>query len=98
MRKRFMSVLLALCMVLSMVPLEAFAAESETLAEPKVTALTVSYDGGEPVDLLGDQPTVSMPAGSKPVFTVTFDNTELLNKVFVTSTKDGETKYLEATL
>ena len=93
-----MSVLLALCMVLSMVPLEAFAAESETLAEPKVTALTVSYDGGEPVDLLGDQPTVSMPAGSKPVFTVTFDNTELLNKVFVTSTKDGETKYLEATL
>lgn len=98
MKKRFVSVILALCMVLGMVPLKAFAAESGAFAEPKVTQLTVSYDGGEPVDLLGNQPTISMPAGSKPVFTVTFDSTELLNKVFVTSTKDGETKYLEATL
>lgn len=98
MKKRFVSVILALCMVLGMVPLKAFAAESGAFAEPKVTQLTVSYDGGEPVDLLGNQPTISMPAGSKPVFTVTFDSTELLNKVFVTSTKDGETKYLEAAL
>ena len=98
MKKRFVSVILTLCMVLGMVPLKAFAVESGAFTEPKVTQLTVSYDGGEPVDLLGNQPTVSMPAGSKPVFTVTFDSTELLNKVFVTSTKDGETKYLEATL
>lgn len=98
MKKRFVSVILVLCMVLGMVPLKAFAAESGTFTEPKVTQLTVSYDGGEPVDLLGNQPTISMPAGSKPVFTVTFDSTELLNKVFVTSTKDGEIKYLEAKL
>lgn len=96
MQKRFLSTLLILCMVFGMVPLEVFAAEPDALAEPKVTALTVSYDGGEPVDLLGNQPTVSLPAGSKPIFTVTFDSTDILNQVFVTSTKDGETKYLEA--
>lgn len=82
----------------AMVPTEALAAETSTLAEPKVTGLTVSVDGGEPVDLLNGQPTVSMSAGSKPVFTVSFDSTEVLNKVYVTSTKDNETKYLEATL
>lgn len=96
MKKRFVSVILVLCMVLGMVPLKAFAAEPRIFTEPKVTQLTVSCNGGEPVDLLENQPTISMPAGSKPVFTVTFDSIELLNKVFVTSTKDGEIKYLEA--
>ncbi len=98
MGKKLLSILLALCLVLGLLPQGAFAIEAGTLAEPQVTGLTVSFDGGESVDLLGDQPTISMPAGSKPIFTVTFDRTDLLSKVFVTSTKDGETKYLEATL
>lgn len=98
MKKRFLSVVLALSMILGMVPLNASAAETEVFAEPKVTGLSVSIDGGDPIDLLGEQPTVPMSGGSKPVFTVTFDNTELLNQVFVTSTKDNKTKYLEATL
>lgn len=98
MKKRFLSVVLALSMILGMVPLNASAAETEAFAEPKVTGLSVSIDGGDPIDLLGEQPRVPMSAGSKPVFTVTFDNTELLNQVFVTSTKDNETKYLEAML
>ena len=97
MKKRILSTLLALCMVLGMLPLEAFAAESEMFAEPKVTGLTVSFGGETPIDLLHDQPAISMPEGSKPVFTITFDSVELLDRVFVTSTKDGETKYLEAT-
>ena len=96
MKKRLFATVVALCIVLGMLPPEVFAVESTTLAEPKVTRLTVSYDGGEAVELLGTQPTITMPAGSQPVFTVEFDSTELLNKVFVTSTKDGETKYLEA--
>lgn len=98
MGKRMLSTLLALCMVLGMLPSEAFAAESKMFAEPRVTGLTVSFEGGAPIDLLDEQPAISMPEGSKPVFTVTFDSIELLDKVFVTSTKDGETKYLEATL
>lgn len=84
-------------MILAMVPTKALAVENAELADPKVTHLTVSYDGGEPIEILGAQPTISLPIGSKPVFTVAFDNNALLNKVFVTSTKDGETKYLEAT-
>ena len=95
---RWLSIMLALCMVLSLLPVTAVAENTTSLSDPQVTSLTVSWDGGEPVDLLDKQSTVSMPVGSKPVFTVTFDNTELLNQVFVTSTKDGETKYLEAIL
>lgn len=98
MKKRILSTLLALCMALGMLPLEAFAAESEMFAEPKVTGLTVSFEGETPIDLLHDQPAISMPEGSKPVFTIAFDSVELLDRVFVTSTKDEETKYLEATL
>ncbi len=96
MRKRFLSALLVVCMILAMVPIKAFAVENAELTDPKVTHLSVSYDGGEPIEILGAQPTISLPIGSKPVFTVAFDNNTLLNKVFVTSTKNGETKYLEA--
>ena len=96
MRKRLLSILLVLCMILTLLPVEAFATESAELTEPKVTQLTVSFSGGEPVDLLNNQSTITMPEGAKPVFTVTFDKTELLKQVFVTSTKAGETKYLEA--
>lgn len=98
MKKRLLSATLVLCMALNLLPREAFAVDTTELVEPQVTKLMVSFDNGEPVELLGEQPTVTMPAGSKPVFMVTFDDTELLNQVFVTSTKDGETKYLEATL
>lgn len=97
MKKRLISTLLVLCMVLGMLPGEALATESRMFAEPRVTGLNVSFEGGAPIDLLDEQPAISMPEGSKPVFTVTFDSIELLDKVFVTSTKNGETKYLEAT-
>lgn len=95
-QRRFLATLLAICMALSILPTGVLAADSSNLAEPEVTKLTVTYDGGEPIELLGAQPTVSMPAGSKPVFSVTFDDASLVDMVFVTSTKDGETKYLEA--
>lgn len=94
--KRGISILLTICMILALIPDKAAASETAALSEPNVTALTVSYDGGETQDLLENQSTISLPAGSKPVFTVTFDNSEPLNRVFVTSTKNGETKYLEA--
>jgi len=58
MKKRILSTLLALCMVLGMLPLEAFAAESEMFAEPKVTGLTVSFGGETPIDMLHDQPAI----------------------------------------
>ncbi len=99
MKKRLFSALVALCMVLTLLPVETIASgEETTFKEPTVTHLTVSYEGGEPVDLLGDQPTVALPTGSKPVFTVHFDNPDLLKAVYVTSTRDGETKYLQAEL
>lgn len=94
--KRGISILLTICMILALIPNKAAAAETAAFSEPNVTTLTVSYDGGETQDLLENQSTISLPAGSKPVFTVTFDNSEPLNRVFVTSTKNGETKYLEA--
>lgn len=94
--KRGISILLTICMILALIPNKAAAAETAAFSEPNVTALTVSYDGGETQDLLENQSTISLPAGSKPVFSVTFDNSEPLNRVFVTSTKNGETKYLEA--
>jgi len=97
MKRRLLSVAMVLCLALNLLPMEAFAADGTEFTEPQVTKLTVSFDGGEPVELLGDQPTVTMPEGAKPVFTVSFDSTDLLNQVYVTSTKDGETKYLEAT-
>lgn len=96
MRRRLLSTLLVLCMVLSLLPETAWAADAISFSEPQVTRLTVSWDGGEPVELLGAQPTVSMPVGSKPVFTVKFDKTDMIDQVFVTSTKDGKTEYLEA--
>lgn len=98
MKKRFLAVALVLCMTLNLLPTEVFAAENTMMAKPNVTQLTVSGVGGEPVNLLGGQPAVSISAGSKPVFAISFGNIEPLNRVFVTSTKGGETKYLEATL
>lgn len=94
--KRGISILLTICMILALIPNKAAAAETAAFSEPSVTALTVSYDGGETQNLLENQSAILLPAGSKPVFAVTFDNSEPLNQVFVTSTKNGETKYLEA--
>ena len=97
MKKRILALVLAVCLVVSGCPIKAFATEQPiTLTEPKVTGLSVSINDGDPVDILSGQSTIEMAAGNKPVFTVTFDDTAMVSKVFVTSTKDGETKYLEA--
>lgn len=94
---RLISILLVLCLTLSLLPGTAWAADiSDALEEPQVESLTVSWNGGQPVELLGLQPTVSIPEGEKPVFTVKFDKTDIIDQVFVTSTKDGKTEYLEA--
>lgn len=94
--KRMVGMVLCLSLALGLLPASALAVESAISSEPKVKNLTVSWDGSEPIELLGELPTVSIPEGAKPVFTVTFDNAERLSHVYVTSTKDGETKYLEA--
>lgn len=103
MRKRFISSLLVLCMATTLLPVKAWAAESGTaLKEPAVTDLTVTYnDGGTdkttsllPVE--SNQPQIPLPADGQLTFQIRFDSWEQLDKVYVTSTKDNNVKYLEA--
>lgn len=103
MKKRFLSILLALCMVLTLLPVKVWAAESRTaLKDPAVAELTVTYDDGgtdKTISLLpaeSNQPQIPLPADGQLTFQMRFDNWDQLDKVYVTSTKDNSTKYLEA--
>ena len=100
MKKRLLSILLVLCLLLSILPITTSATSSgDLIHEPKVTEFTVTYMDGEEsktVSLLDNPQQVVMNEGCKPVFTVRFDTSALLDKVYITSTKEGATKYLEA--
>lgn len=100
MKKRLFSAILALCM--GFTPLSAVASasgEDIRFSPPAVTELTVTYQANgteQAVSLLQERPEIILPPDSKPVFSVTFDSSQRLDQVFVTSTKEGEVKYLEA--
>lgn len=79
------------------------AAEDEMLfKEPAVIELLVTYQDGETSHTLSllpledDQPQIAMQAGNALRFQVRFDNLERLDRVYITSTKSDDVKYLEA--
>lgn len=104
MRKRFLALVLAVCLVVGIMPPMADAVGDETMyKEPAVTSLTVSYideDGSAKTASLlpvgSAQAGLRAQPGSKMQFTVKFDTSERLAQVYITSTRDGDTQYLKA--
>lgn len=100
-RSQIVALFLCIAVTLSVLPVSVLAIDTHLLpSEPQVNEFTVTYTGEnglQTVSLLDEHPQqIIMEQSSKPVFTITFDSNSLLDKVYVTSTKDGETKYLEA--
>lgn len=98
MAKRFLALFfmlsVALCLTL---PAPARASGEDFIpAEPRVISLSVAWEGGGPVELIGEQPAVTLPVGSRPVFTVHFDNPDMVDNVYVVSTRNGDTRRLRA--
>ena len=90
--KKGISVVLAVILLLTSIPADALAADSGT---PKLTALTVQTASGEEVDLLG-QWSVKADLGGSYSFTATFDHADQIDSVYITSTKGGAVRMLEA--
>ncbi len=99
--KQLLSLALACCLLVGIFPTTALAAISTQLAEgnggngePELLELTVEDKNGNVVSLLENEPIVSM--GESYTFAVTFSNPSKIKKVYITSTKESGTKYLEA--
>ena len=92
---RLLSLLLVLCMVLALLPTNASAANSSASTEPKLTQLYVINSSGKRQSLLNG--VITFTLGSSYSFEAVFTNSEQIDKVYVTSTREGETKCLEAT-
>lgn len=101
-KRRLLPMLLTLSVLLALMPAKALAVESGTeFREPTVTSLTVTYrdeDHSEKtVSLLPlDSGLEPVTAASPSTFRVEFDSLDRLDKVYITSTTAGGTKYLEA--
>lgn len=95
MKKRLLSILLVLCMVLALLPGTAWAVDSSDTDKPTLTALSVQNSDGEMVSLLNNSEAGAISLGDSYVFEATFTNAEQISKVYITSTKDGEKKFLE---
>lgn len=101
-KRRLLPMLLTLSVLLALMPVKALAVESGTeFREPTVTSLTVTYrdeDHSEKtVSLLPlDSGLEPVTAASPSTFRVEFDSLDRLDKVYITSTTAGDTKYLEA--
>lgn len=100
MKKHLLAAILALCVGLTVLPVQALAEDGDTsFSLPEVTELTVTYQAKgteQTVSLLQSQPQIALTPDSRPVFTVSFDSSQRLGQVFITSTREGEVKYLEA--
>jgi len=106
MKKRLTSFLLALAVILTFVPTHAIATDlnenNALYKSPTVTELLLSYEENgdlKSVSLLPmdtEQPQIALSNGTFPIFKVKFDNNSRLNRVYITSTKGDDTKYLEA--
>lgn len=103
MKKRLISTLLALCMVLGMLPGEAFAAGNDsTSIEPTVTELTVTYKDGESnttqslLPLTSTLLQINMPEDGKLTFEAKFDHSEIVDKVYITSSRGADVKRVQA--
>ena len=94
MKKRLLATLLALCLVLGLIPGEAWASHAGNSGEVKLLSLSVTDSGGKVISLLDKGVSVSL--GKNYSFSATFSNADQLGKVYITSTKGNETKYLEA--
>ena len=95
MRKRILSALLTLSLMLSFLPISVSAENLDSSGEPTLTGLTVQSDDGEKVQLLNNSEEVTVSLGSSYTFEATFSNVEQISEVYITSTKNGVKKYLE---
>ncbi len=104
--RRLVSMVLSICAMAVFMPAWALAVEESgqaALKAPTVTAFYVVYQDGEKTKeislLSGDeqQQELILPASTQYTFVVRFDRVEQLDAVYITSTKEDDTKYLEAT-
>ena len=97
MRKRILSALLMLSLMLSFLPTSVSAENLDSSGEPTLTGLTLQNDNGEKVQLLNNSEEVTVSLGSSYTFEATFSNVEQISEVYITSTKSGVKKYLDTT-
>lgn len=97
MKKRIISALLVLSMMLALLPTTALAEDSARPAEPMLTGLTVLDKNGKIVSLLDNNETTTVSLGEIYTFEVSFSNAEQIHKVYITSTKGNEKVFLETT-
>lgn len=95
MRKRILSVLLMLSLMLSLLSTSALADNLEQSDEPTLTELTVQNSDGEKVQLLNNSEEITVSLGSSYSFEATFTNVDQISEVYITSTKNGVKKFLE---
>ena len=94
MKKGFLATILALCLVLGLMPGEAWASHADNSGEVKLLSLSVTDSGSKVISLLDKGVSVSL--GRNYSFSATFSNADRLGEVYIASTKGNETKYLEA--
>lgn len=94
MKKRVMSILLALCMALSILSATAWAGGQEGTKTVELTSLCVTNSDGERISLL--ETPVSVSLGKKYSFSTTFSHSNQVENVYIVSTKGSQSKRLEA--
>lgn len=94
MKKRLLANLIALCLLVGLIPSPALAAESNNFQVTELESLTVTDSEGNMVSLLDGEQSIHL--GTTYSFAVKFSDLDHVGKVYITSTKQGETEVIEA--
>lgn len=93
--KRWLSVMLAVTILLMNLPVSVIADNVDAVGEPELLSLSVETAEGEEVPLLGGD-TISVNLGSSYSFKAVFTNPTQIEHVYITSTKGSAIRLLEA--
>ena len=95
MKNRLLPTLLVVCMIVALLPQTSWAATTTSTGEPTLIGLMVRTSDGETVSILDNAPTTDLSLAKPYIFTAEFSHANEIKDVYITSTDNGEKKFLE---